>query len=89
MKVERDHRITHPVNAKRGEMVFFTFGVQNLQCQCQQLIFVLMYLTTLVGLQLWLCTLSQRSIVLQEDVTQTVFNIWMPLCCKKLSQLAC
>lgn len=75
MKVERDHRITHPVNVKRREMVFFTFGVQNLQFQRQQLIFVPMYLTTLVGLQLSLCTLSQCTIVLQEEVTQAAPNI--------------
>lgn len=77
MKVERDHRISHPVNVKRGEMVFCTFGAQNLQFQRQQLIFVPMYLTTLVGLQLCLCTLSQGSSVLQEEVTQAAPHIWM------------
>lgn len=65
------------------------FGVQNLQFQRQQLIFVPMYLTTLVGLQLSLCTLSRCTIVLQEVVTQAAPNIWMSQCSKKLSQLAC
>lgn len=61
------------------------FGVQNLQFQRQKLIFVPVYLTTLVGLQLR----SRCTIVLQEEVTQAAPNIWMSLCSKKLSQLAC